>query len=124
MRTCTCCPGGFLAAALALPSMAFAQAPARRRSSATPDLSGVWNVKGSPATRYLSWGFSKDEPPMTPWAEERSSHQAVLRAPRGGRFQRSRESYHAQRRRAAFLPACPGCICSRFRWKSFKCRAA
>src|SRR3984957_15500495 len=28
-------------------------------------------MKGSPATRYLSWGFSKDEPPMTPWAEER-----------------------------------------------------
>jgi hypothetical protein len=36
-----------------------------------PDLSGVWNVKGSPATRYLSWGFSKDEPPMTPWAQEK-----------------------------------------------------
>ena len=28
-------------------------------------------MKGSPATRYLSWGFSKDEPPMTPWAQER-----------------------------------------------------
>ena len=28
-------------------------------------------MKGSPATRYLSYSFSKDEPPMTPWAEER-----------------------------------------------------
>src|ERR1700728_425676 len=59
-------------AVLLLPCLAFAQAPADvKPSSATPDLSGVWNVKGSPATRYLSWSFSKDEPPMTPWAEER-----------------------------------------------------
>ena len=59
-------------AVLLLPCLAFAQAPADvKPSSATPDLSGVWNVKGSPTTRYLSWGFSKDEPPMTPWAEER-----------------------------------------------------
>lgn len=39
--------------------------------AAPPDLSGVWNVKGSPATRYLSYSFSKDDPPMTPWAEEK-----------------------------------------------------
>src|ERR1700679_622987 len=71
MRTCTL-PSLGLLAALVLPSMAFAQTPsAPASSSATPDLSGVWNVKGSPATRYLSWGFSKDEPPMTPWAQER-----------------------------------------------------
>lgn len=44
------------------PSLVFAQ---------SHDLSGVWNVKRSPATRYLAWGFSKDEPPMTPWAEEK-----------------------------------------------------
>lgn len=55
----------FALAALGWPAASFAQ------SSATPDLSGVWNVKGSPATRYHSWGFSKDEPPMTPWAEEK-----------------------------------------------------
>ena len=40
------------------------------RLSAT-DLSGVWNVKKSPDTDYLGWTFSKEEPPMTPWAEER-----------------------------------------------------
>ena len=55
-------------ATLILPSLAFAQAPSTVKP---PDLSGVWSVKGSPATRYLSWSFSKDEPPMTPWAEER-----------------------------------------------------
>src|SRR5579871_6941287 len=37
----------------------------------TPDLSGVWNLKGSPATRYWSWTFSATDPPMTPWAQER-----------------------------------------------------
>src|SRR6202034_3346412 len=59
-------------AVLLLPCIAFAQAPADvKPSSSTPDLSGVWNIKGSPATRYLSWGFTKEEPPMTPWAEER-----------------------------------------------------
>src|SRR5580704_7442571 len=51
------------------PSLTFAQAS--NAASSTPDLSGVWNVKGSPATRYLSYSFSKDEPPMTPWAQER-----------------------------------------------------
>src|SRR5271165_4849873 len=55
-------------ATLILPSLVFAQAPSAPKP---PDLSGVWGVKGSPATRYLSWSFSKDEPPMTPWAEER-----------------------------------------------------
>jgi hypothetical protein len=59
-------------AALALPSPTFAQPPGEAKSAtATPDLSGVWNVKGSPATRYLAYSLSKDEPPMTPWAEER-----------------------------------------------------
>jgi hypothetical protein len=38
---------------------------------ATPDLSGVWNLKGSPQTRYWSWTFSPTDPPMTAWAQER-----------------------------------------------------
>ena len=58
--------------ALIAPSVTFAQTPATAKSAGdTPDLSGIWNVKGSPNARYLGWGFSKDEPPMTPWAEER-----------------------------------------------------
>jgi len=28
-------------------------------------------MQGSPATRYLSYSLTKDEPPMTPWAVER-----------------------------------------------------
>ncbi len=66
MRTYAIAIGSGLLAALALPSMTSPQ----HIPSATPDLSGVWGVKGSPATRYFSWGFSKEEPPMTPWAEE------------------------------------------------------
>jgi hypothetical protein len=45
-----------------------AKAPA---PNAVPDISGVWNMAGSRATRYLSWGFSADEPPMTAWGQER-----------------------------------------------------
>jgi len=37
----------------------------------TPDLSGVWNLRRSPTQRYLGYAFAKDEPPMTPWAEQR-----------------------------------------------------
>ncbi|HTR39269.1 MAG TPA: hypothetical protein VMH80_25510 [Bryobacteraceae bacterium] len=55
-------------AALLLPVHGAAQ---DAKSGSVPDLSGVWNVKGSPATRYFSYTFSKDEPSMTPWAEER-----------------------------------------------------
>ncbi|HUA20432.1 MAG TPA: hypothetical protein VMB25_16910 [Bryobacteraceae bacterium] len=55
-------------AALLLPIHGLAQ---EAKPGSAPDLSGVWNVKGSPATRYFSYTFSKDEPSMTPWAEER-----------------------------------------------------
>jgi hypothetical protein len=51
-----------LAACLALPALALAQ---------QPNLSGVWNLRSTPETRYLSYGFSREEPPMTEWAQER-----------------------------------------------------
>jgi hypothetical protein len=42
-----------------------AQAPA-----ATPDLSGVWRQHSPPGTRaYALYSFSKEDLPMTPWAE-------------------------------------------------------
>jgi hypothetical protein len=69
MRFCTRASFGVLTAALVFPSLTFAQAPTS--SGATPDFTGVWNMRGSPATRYLSYSLSKDEPPMTPWALER-----------------------------------------------------
>ncbi len=47
------------------------QSGATKSAAATPDLSGVWNMAGSPATRYLSYAFSRDEPPMTPWAQKK-----------------------------------------------------
>lgn len=51
-----------LAACLALPALALAQ---------QPNLSGVWNMRTTPETRYLSYSFSREEPPMTEWAQER-----------------------------------------------------
>ena len=61
-----------LMAALCFPSRTLAQeSAAASAQSATPDLSGVWSLKGSPATRYFSYGFTKEEPPMTPWSQER-----------------------------------------------------
>jgi len=38
---------------------------------AAPDISGVWGMRNTPATRYFSYGFMKEDPPMTPWAIER-----------------------------------------------------
>ncbi len=72
MRTCILSSLALSLAAFTLPSMSFAQSPdAAKSASPAPNISGVWNVRGSPATRYLSYSFSKDDPPMTPWAEER-----------------------------------------------------
>src|SRR5579863_5606905 len=72
MRICTLASCGILAAALISPSLTYAQsANPAPPSGATPDFTGVWNMRGSPATRYLSYSLSKDEPPMTPWALER-----------------------------------------------------
>lgn len=44
---------------------------AQQQDAKTPDFSGVWNLQASPATRYLSYSFMRDEPPMTPWAQEK-----------------------------------------------------
>ena len=75
---------GYLLAVLAISGCAGllrAQTPASRdtkpasAASATaasaPDLSGVWNRRGTPATRYLGYGFTAGELPMTPWALEK-----------------------------------------------------
>jgi len=59
-----------LAAALAVPAAGLARQAAVPRAQ-QPDLSGVWSMRSSAATRYLSYGFSGEEPPMTAWALER-----------------------------------------------------
>jgi hypothetical protein len=59
-----------LATALAVPPAARARQSAVSRAQA-PDLSGVWSMRSSPATRYLSYAFSGEEPPMTAWALDR-----------------------------------------------------
>src|SRR6185295_12181825 len=43
-----------------------AQQPAK-----SPDLSGVWTRRNIPGARYGGYAFMQDEPPMTPWAQER-----------------------------------------------------
>ena len=69
-------PNRSLSAALALMAAGVvsaagpSQAPPAPRTQA-PDLSGVWSMRSSAATRYLSYAFSGDEPPMTAWAQER-----------------------------------------------------
>jgi len=59
-----------IGAASTLPVLIWAQ-PSAPRQAPAPDLSGVWNLRGSPATRYWSWTFSATDPPMTPWAQEK-----------------------------------------------------
>ena len=60
-----------IGAASTLPVLIWAQPSAPRQAATAPDLSGMWNLRGSPTTRYWSWTFSATEPPMTPWAQEK-----------------------------------------------------
>jgi hypothetical protein len=59
-----------LAAAIGFSSVTFAQQRGAPKNQ-TPDLSGVWSMRTSPTTRYLLGTFTPEEPPMTPWAQER-----------------------------------------------------
>jgi hypothetical protein len=49
------------------------QSGAANTSTATspPDLSGVWVLKPAADASYSDFVFIKDEPPMTPWAQDR-----------------------------------------------------
>ena len=40
-------------------------------AASVPDLTGVWNRRGGADTRYLGYGFTAEELPMTPWALEK-----------------------------------------------------
>jgi hypothetical protein len=60
----------FVFALSVLPIAGFARQAAAPKD-ATPDFSGVWMVAGGPRARYLGYAFTPDEPPMTPWAQER-----------------------------------------------------
>ena len=64
-----------LVSALSFASVLLAQSAkqsgAAKAQTATPNLSGVWNLRSSPSTRYLGYAFMAEEPPMTPWAVER-----------------------------------------------------
>ena len=58
-----------LVAAIGFALLTFAQQPGAK--SPTPDLTGVWSMRTSPATRYLLGTFTAEDPPMTAWAQER-----------------------------------------------------
>src|SRR5438105_1444425 len=59
-----------LSAAVAAASFTVAFAPraaAQAAGGALPDFTGIWQGDGAPEHRYT---FSKDPPPMQPWAEQ------------------------------------------------------
>lgn len=65
-----------IVAALAFSSVALAQAPSepaaapKAQTNGTPDFSGVYRQHPPPGVRaYALYSFTKEEPPMTPWAE-------------------------------------------------------
>src|ERR1700686_3075120 len=61
-----------VAALVASPLVLCAQESAAAKTQAsTPDLSGVWNKKNMPGTRYGGYTFSAEEPSMTSWAQEK-----------------------------------------------------
>ena len=61
-----------LALASVVPAQEKAQPEAAKaqRAESTPDLSGIWTQHAPPGARaYSLYALTKDEPPMTPWAE-------------------------------------------------------
>jgi hypothetical protein len=71
IRAC-CCVLALLAVLAPAP---FLRAQTGQSAAAKPqtpdsaaDLSGVWNRRGGPNQRYLGYGFTAEELPMTPWA--------------------------------------------------------
>jgi hypothetical protein len=57
--------------ALLLGAVGMTATMAAQQAAKTPDLSGVWNRRNVPGARYGGYAFMQDEPPMTPWAQER-----------------------------------------------------
>lgn len=56
---------------LAFPTFSPAQSSDVPMKDGHPDLSGVWSMKRMPGQNYLGWTYTKEDPPMTPWAVER-----------------------------------------------------
>ena len=61
----------FVSASLLCGQSNASNSAAPQAPSSTPDFSGVWTRRGSADTRYMLYGFSGDELPMTPWALDR-----------------------------------------------------
>jgi hypothetical protein len=68
LRDSTLVIAGLVAAAAVLGAQ---EPPTAKTQASPPDLSGVWNKKNIPGTRYGGYTFSAEEPSMTPWALER-----------------------------------------------------
>jgi hypothetical protein len=59
------------------------EAAQAQTSATTPDFSGVWTQHAPPAARaYSLYAFTKEEPPMTPWAEARFKENKPSFGPR------------------------------------------
>src|SRR5579871_708271 len=68
LRDSTLVIAGLVVAAAVLGAQ---EPPTAKTQASPPDLSGVWNKKNIPGTRYGGYTFSAEEPSMTPWALER-----------------------------------------------------
>src|SRR5215831_13916093 len=75
MRNCASVLLAALAAVFISPLVLQAQQP--------PDLSGVWFMRSTPATRYLGSTFMAQTPPMTPWAVEKMKPNKPSFGPNG-----------------------------------------
>jgi hypothetical protein len=75
MRHCASVLSAALVAVLVSPLVVEAQQAA--------DLSGVWFMRNTPATRYLGSTFMAQAPPMTPWAVEKMKPNKPSFGPNG-----------------------------------------
>src|SRR5690348_14331416 len=92
---------------LALPTFSPAQSSDVPMKDGHPDLSGEWNMKRMPGQNYLAWSYSKEDPPMTPWAVERFNKTKPSFGPR--RFEDSNDPVNPTTVNAAgcFPPGVP-----------------
>jgi hypothetical protein len=74
--------GTLVCGALLFARSAPSQAANPQSAASVPDLTGVWNRRGSRATGYLAYQLTKDDPPMTPWALEKFKENRPSFGPR------------------------------------------
>jgi len=88
------------------------------QKAAPADLSGFWLVHPpASATAYSSYAFTKENPPMTPWAEEKFKAAKPVFGP-----SKTTRNFQTILFTDAFRPACRASIFIRSRSKLSSCR--